>query len=547
MSKLFYGLDKWKVRKLAFEFAKLKKKKVPNSWHARKIAGEDWLKGFRKRMSSLSLRTPESTSLARAMAFNRFNVNSFFDNLKSAIDNFHPPATRIWNLDETGINTVPKSRQILCKTGTRQVGQIRSGERGVNVTMCSCVSAAGMALPPAFIFPRVRFTSQMLRGAPAGSLGLANSSGWMKQEIFPEVLSHFIENMPVSKDQPGILIMDNCKSHITLAAIDLAREHDLTLLTLPPHCSHKMQPLDVGVFGPFKRFYSSFCDEWHLTNPGESLSIYYVAELAKKAFAKSFTLENITSSFRKTGISPLNSEIFTEDDFLPSTVTDQVQNVYPDEATDDSNEAASAPSLSTQPLISSTPDCNTEANPDTSIIESINPLPKTKPRKILRRKKVFSAILTCTPVKKRLFPQQVSDSETSTDEEISFADSESDVSLSDDDSSPVYVNELLMPKYGDFVVAKVHTAAGRSKKFVGKLVSGQDENDDFEISFLERSKKIKNGFVFPEEEDLASIGKQDIEKILPSPYAAAQTIVYILAQTKRLCGVLKFSVDLSFV
>ena len=94
MSKLFYGLDKWKVRKLAFEFAKLKKKKVPNSWHTRKIA-EDWLKGFRKRMGSLSLRTPESTSLARAMAFNRFNVNSFFDNLKSAIDNFHPPATRI--------------------------------------------------------------------------------------------------------------------------------------------------------------------------------------------------------------------------------------------------------------------------------------------------------------------------------------------------------------------------------------------------------------------------------------------------------------------
>ena len=140
MSKLFYGLDKWKVRKLAFEFAKLKKKKVPNSWHARKIAGEDWLKGFRKRMGSLSLRTPESTSLARAMAFNRFNVNSFFDNLKSAIDNFHPPATRIWNLNETGINTVPKSRQILCKTGTRQVGQIRSGERGVNVTIYVVVS-----------------------------------------------------------------------------------------------------------------------------------------------------------------------------------------------------------------------------------------------------------------------------------------------------------------------------------------------------------------------------------------------------------------------
>ena len=46
--------------------------------------------------------------------------------------------------------------------------------------MCCCVSAAGMALPPAFIFLKVRFASHMLRGAPAGSLGLANPSGWMK-------------------------------------------------------------------------------------------------------------------------------------------------------------------------------------------------------------------------------------------------------------------------------------------------------------------------------------------------------------------------------
>lgn len=185
MSKLFYGLDKIKVRKLAFEFAKIKSKKIPDSWNANQMAGEDWLKGFRKRMGDLSLRTPESTSLARAMAFNRFNVKTFFDNLEAIFDNIKPPPKRIWNLDETGVNTVPNSRQILCQTGTKQVGKIRSGERGVNITMCCCVSAAGMALPPAFVFPRVRFTNQMMRGAPAGSLGLANASGWMKQDIFP--------------------------------------------------------------------------------------------------------------------------------------------------------------------------------------------------------------------------------------------------------------------------------------------------------------------------------------------------------------------------
>ena len=137
--------------------------------------------------------------------------------------------------------------------------------------MCCCVHAAGMALLPAFIFPRVRFTCQMLRGAPAGSPGLANSSDWMKQDIFPQVLKHFIDNMSVSKDQPGVFIMDNHYSHITFEAVELAKEHGLSLLTRPPHCSHKLQPLDVGVFGAFKRFYTSSCDEWHLSHPGETL------------------------------------------------------------------------------------------------------------------------------------------------------------------------------------------------------------------------------------------------------------------------------------
>ena len=87
----------------------------------------------------------------------------------------------------------------------------------------------------------------------------------------------------------------------------------------------------------------------------------------------------------------------------------------------------------------------------------------------------------------------------------------------------------------------MHTAAGKCKKFIGKLVSGPDKDKDFEISFLERSKKKKkkNEFVFPEMEDLASISKKDIEKILPPPHVAAQT--------KRLCGVMKLNVDLSHV
>lgn len=70
---------------------------IPQKWHDTQLAGVDWLYHFRKRRPVLSLRTPESCSLGRAMAFNRHNVIHFFDNLE---------CTRVSNLDKTNTMTV---------------------------------------------------------------------------------------------------------------------------------------------------------------------------------------------------------------------------------------------------------------------------------------------------------------------------------------------------------------------------------------------------------------------------------------------------------
>ena len=77
---------------------KKKNKRIPDSWNTKQMAGEDWLKGFRKRMKDLGLRKPEFTNLARAMAFNCYNVKAFFNNLKIIFCNFNlrPQDFGIW-------------------------------------------------------------------------------------------------------------------------------------------------------------------------------------------------------------------------------------------------------------------------------------------------------------------------------------------------------------------------------------------------------------------------------------------------------------------
>ncbi|GFN84749.1 tigger transposable element-derived protein [Plakobranchus ocellatus] len=90
-----------------------------------------------------------------------------------------------------------------------------------------------------------------------------------------------------------------------------------------PHCSHKLQPLDRTIYGPMKKFYYTACNEWMYQNPGQRMTIYDVAGLVGKAYPKAFTSTNILSGFRNTGISPLDVNVFSEDDFVQSFVTDQ--------------------------------------------------------------------------------------------------------------------------------------------------------------------------------------------------------------------------------
>lgn len=90
-----------------------------------------------------------------------------------------------------------------------------------------------------------------------------------------------------------------------------------------PHCTHRMQPLDVAVMGPFKSKYSLAQNDWFLTNPGKTITIHDVAELANIAFVNSFTIKNITSGFAKSGTWPISRNVFSDEDFEAAFVTDR--------------------------------------------------------------------------------------------------------------------------------------------------------------------------------------------------------------------------------
>ena len=96
----------------------------------------------------------------------------------------------------------------------------------------------------------------MINEAPPGTLGLAQLTGWMTSVLFYDVIKQFVKYTNASNNNPALLILDdNHESHLSIPVIDYVKEHGTTLLTIHPHCSHKLQPLDVFIYALFKPYY----------------------------------------------------------------------------------------------------------------------------------------------------------------------------------------------------------------------------------------------------------------------------------------------------
>ena len=50
--------------------------------------------------------------------------------------------------------------------------------------------------------------------------------------------------------------MDGHNSHFSAELIQYCEDHKIELFCIPPHTSHILQPLGVGLFGPLQRHYS---------------------------------------------------------------------------------------------------------------------------------------------------------------------------------------------------------------------------------------------------------------------------------------------------
>lgn len=290
-----------------------------------------WYYGFMARHTDKLEKRKETLLEASRSKVTKDVVDKWFDQYTAFLseqDMLDTPH-RIFNADETGFTMGSKAGSVIGPCRQRYSGDIphlSGGSIKQRLTVMYCANAEGAVLPPFCVYPGPKPTAyDPLNGATRGTVIHYTRKGWMDSNTFSAFIDHFDEN--VSKaDRPVVLLIDSVSSHINMDIFTKAATKQIEIYRLVPNATHLLQPLDKGVFGPFKM-------EWYTTvrkntrlNPDKPITKKNFAAKLNETYLSFYRPSIVIGAFKGSGIYPVCRQAISNDRLKPSktfTVTDE--------------------------------------------------------------------------------------------------------------------------------------------------------------------------------------------------------------------------------
>lgn len=291
--------------------------------------GKKWLKSFCKRLS-YKFSVPSKQQAERFRSTNAEVISNHLLNLEEVMKEYEFDARRIFNLDETGMSA---GRDTHGASKKRAVvpSKIRCHVKGADfegnlarVSLLACISAAGEAVCPLWVFKGTRLPFRVIRNEngeistqsaahllpPDSLLGTRKEKGGIDSSLFAQWAEYFVRTVRhlTNGNRKVLLIYDACRAHMTLHALSILRKGNIEVYALPAHTSGFTQPLDISVFSPFKTAVNETLYKLgnSLKENNVKVTLYNMCDSFRAAYYSTFNRENITSGFKNAGIWPLN-------------------------------------------------------------------------------------------------------------------------------------------------------------------------------------------------------------------------------------------------
>jgi hypothetical protein len=163
-------------------------------------------------------------------------------------------------MDESGTRIgCPRGENIIVLIDVRDQ-YTASPENRKSVTIIETIRADGRKpLPPFIIAPGTKIMENWVTAGLDGQERIAcTPTGYTNNEVGLQYLDHLVQYSGAGPEKEWkILLLDGHESHCTDEFQIRAQYHHILPFYFPSHLTHALQPLDVGIFRPWKHYHST--------------------------------------------------------------------------------------------------------------------------------------------------------------------------------------------------------------------------------------------------------------------------------------------------
>lgn len=275
--------------------------------------GPLWASRWISRNPEIKIIQQKAIELERQIAYNYDTIKRFFDSYERVIRSKRITPENTWNCDEMGIRVgVGRGKWVVVPAATpisKHLNTVASLGETEHCTLVEAISTAGKVIEPLIILQGKVIQHRWFDNLPANYLVGVSETAYANDQLCFQWIQHFnLRTKPARASDWRLLLLDGYESHLTLEFVSYCDANLIEIMQLPPHSTHFLQPLDVGVFQVWKHWHSEVVDELVRQGVGSFDRQAFLTSI-EEIRALTFKENTIRSAWRKTGYLPFNPKL----------------------------------------------------------------------------------------------------------------------------------------------------------------------------------------------------------------------------------------------